>query len=351
VGHSAPLLTIVVMLLIGIAGSTLGMGEELIPLVPVFLLLSHRLGYDRIYGLALVLLAADMGFAAATTNPFTVYIAQGIAELPLSSGAWLRILFFVVTMAITIAYVLRYGAKIRRDPGASLMADDDFDLSGHEIDEHAFDARHLTIVLVSVVLFAGILFAVQTFGWWLSDMAGGFFLMGIVAAVIARLSLADTTRAFVAGMRDMVVAALVVGFARGIQVVLQDGQILDTVIHACASVLQHVPRYVAVQGMLLFQTALNFLIPSGSGQAAVTMPLMAPLSDVLGITRQTAVLAFQCGDGFSNIVIPTSGILMAMLSLAEIPYERWLRFVLPLFLILMGSAAALLTFAVAIGYR
>jgi uncharacterized ion transporter superfamily protein YfcC len=149
----------------------------------------------------------------------------------------------------------------------------------------------------------------------------------------------------------MVVAALVVGFARGISVVLAEGQIMDTIVHGAASVLGQVPRYVAVIGMLGFESTLNLLIPSGSGQAAVTMPLMAPLSDILGITRQTAVFAFTCGDGFSNSIIPTSGILMAMLSLAKIPYTRWLRFMIPLFLMLMGLAAGFLVIAVAIGYH
>ncbi len=130
-----------------------------------------------------------------------------------------------------------------------------------------------------------------------------------------------------------------------------DGQILDTLIHSAATVLQTVPRYVSVEGMLAFQTSLNFLVPSGSGQAAVTMPLMAPLADVLGITRQTAVLAFQFGDGLSNTIVPTSGVLMAMLALARIPYGKWLRFVLPLFLQVMALAAVFLAIAVAIGYR
>jgi uncharacterized ion transporter superfamily protein YfcC len=146
----------------------------------------------------------------------------------------------------------------------------------------------------------------------------------------------------------MTVAALVVGFARGITVVLEEGQILDTMIHAAAGVLQHVPRYAAAEGMLLFQTVLNFFIPSGSGQAAVTMPLMAPLADVLGLTRQTAVFAFTCGDGFSNMVIPTSGILMASLGLARVPYERWLRFMGPLLLQLLAVAAVFMAIAVAI---
>jgi uncharacterized ion transporter superfamily protein YfcC len=134
-------------------------------------------------------------------------------------------------------------------------------------------------------------------------------------------------------------------------VVLDDGQILDTLIYSAAALLQHVPGILAAEGMLLFQTVLNFFIPSGSGQAAVTMPLMAPLADVLGLTRQTAVFAFTCGDGFSNMVIPTSGILMAMLGLAHIPYDRWLRFVLPLLLQLLAVAAVFLAIAVVIGLR
>jgi uncharacterized ion transporter superfamily protein YfcC len=151
-------------------------------------------------------------------------------------------------------------------------------------------------------------------------------------------------------MEDMVVAALVVGFARGISVVLADGMIMDTVIHGAATVLGQVPRYVAVVGMLLFESSLNLLVPSGSGQAAVTVPLMAPLADILGLTRQTAVLAFTCGDGFSNTVIPTSGILMAMLALAKVPYGKWLRFMLPLFLQLMALSVVFLFIAVAIDY-
>jgi len=152
-------------------------------------------------------------------------------------------------------------------------------------------------------------------------------------------------------MEEMEVAALVVGFARGISVVLGEGMVMDTIVHGAAGVLSQIPRYFAVVGMLGFESTLNLLIPSGSGQAAVTMPLMAPLSDILGITRQTAVLAFTCGDGFSNSIIPTSGILMAMLSLAKIPYGTWLRFMLPLFGMLMGLSAIFLIIAVKIGYH
>lgn len=350
-GHSSTWLTIIIMVTLAIGGSTLGMGEEFIPLVPIFLIISNRMGFDRIYGLALVMLAADMGFAAATTNPFTVNIAQNIAELPLNSGIWLRIIFFICCMTVTVTYVLRYGYRIKANPSASLLAGDGEQVVVDNLDEHKFSTVHGVTLISCLLIFAGILYGVQKFDWWMSDMAGGFLLMGLIAAFLCKLSPADSIKAFVKGMEDMLVAALVVGFARGIQVVMQDGQIMDTVIYAAASMLETVPRYVSVVGMLFFQTTLNFFIPSGSGQAVVTMPLMAPLADVLGITRQTAVLAFQFGDGLSNTIIPTSGMLMAMLSLAKIPYTKWVRFFLPLFLQLLALAAVFLIIAVVIDYQ
>ncbi|MBC8423912.1 putative basic amino acid antiporter YfcC [bacterium] len=349
-GKSGPALTVVLMFVLSAGGSTLGMGEEFIPLVPVFLLVSKRLGYDRIYGLALVLVAAEVGFAASTTNPFTVCVAQGIAELPLYSGLELRLILYACAFAIALAYTLRYGRRIKADPAASFMPDDDFEIDDAGGDED-FTGRHWAILIASTLIFGFILFSTKQFDWWMSDMAGGFLLMGLVAGALARLPLDEAVKAFVKGMGDMVVAALVVGVARGIEVVLSDGQIMDTIVHGAASVLQHVPRYVAAIGMLCFESSLNLLVPSGSGQAAVTVPLMAPLSDIIGLTRQTAVLAFTCGDGFSNTIIPTSGIVMAMLALAKIPYGRWLRFMFPLYLMLMALSAVFLMIAVAIDYN
>jgi len=342
------LLTIVLMTAMAIGGSTLGMGEEFIPLVPIFLIVAKEIGCDRIFGVALVYVAGAVGFAAATTNPFTVNIAQEIAGLPLNSAISFRLLFFVACMTVTLVYMIRYGSRIRRDPSMSLMAGDELDLQTDDVEPPALRPAHLVILVACIVIFVFILYAVQEMGWWLTQMAGGFLLMGLVATAVARLPVREATLAAVRGMEEMTVAALVVGFARGITVVLEQGQILDTLIFSAAAVLQHVPRYVAAEGMLVFQAILNFFIPSGSGQAAVTMPLMAPLADVLGLTRQTAVFAFTCGDGFSNTVIPTSGILMASLGLARVPYDRWLRFMAPLLLQLFVLAAVFMAIAVAI---
>lgn len=348
--NSGPMLTIVLMTALAIGGSTIGMGEELIPLVPIFLLVSQQLGYDRIYGFVLVYLGADVGFAAATTNPFTVQIAQGIAEVPLGSGIWLRVIFLSVILAATLIYVLRYGRKIKKDPSKAIVPFDESTVAAGKIEMVKLRAAHVWILLTCVAVFALIIYLMQARDWWLNEMSGGFLLMGVIAVIISGLPLSEAVRAFIKGMEDMVVAAMVVGFARGIQVVLLDGQILDTVIFSAASVLRNTSTVFAAEGMLIFQSILNFFIPSGSGQAAVTMPLMAPLSDILGITRQTAVFAFTCGDGFSNSIVPTGGILMAMLSLAKIPYEKWLRFMMPLFLTLMLLSAIFLAIAVVIKY-
>lgn len=349
-GNKPQILIILLMVIIGIAASTLGMGEELLPIIPLFLVVSKKLGYDRIFGVAAIWIAAEIGFAAATTNPYTVQIAQNIAEVPLNSGITFRLIFFVLIMTVSIIFLLRYGARIKKDPSKSIMPDDDFIIESDSFVKIKLTIRHLTIIIIGIVLFAFIIYAVQFFGWWINDMAGAFLLLGILCVLISKMKLSEATQAFVKGMEEMVVAALVVGFARGVQIALQEGQIMDTIIHSAASNLQEFPEYVAAGGMLVFQTTLNFLIPSGSGQAAVTMPLMAPLSDLVGITRQSAVFAFTCGDGFSNMIIPTSGILMAVLSLAKVPFLKWFKFVLPLFLICMVFSFIFLFIAVYIGY-
>lgn len=349
-GNKPQLLIILLMVIIGIAASTLGMGEELLPIIPLFLIVSKKLGYDRIFGVAAVWIAAEIGFAAATTNPYTVQIAQNIAEVPLNSGITFRLIFFAVVMSVSIIFLLRYGARIKKDPSRSIMPDDDFILETDSFVEINFTLKHFIIIVMGISLFAFIIYAVQFFGWWINDMAGAFLLMGILCVLISGMKLNEATHAFIKGMEEMVVAALVVGFARGVQIVLQDGQIMDTIIYSAASSLKEFPGYVAAGGMLVFQTTLNFLIPSGSGQAAVTMPLMAPLSDLVGITRQTAVFAFTCGDGFSNMIIPTSGILMAVLSLAKVPFLKWFKFIFPLFLICIMFSFIFLFVAVYIGY-
>ena len=348
--NSGTALTVVLMLSISAAGSTLGMGEEFIPLVPVFLYVSHKLGYDKLYGLALVFVSAEIGFASATTNPFNVQIAQGIAEVPLGSGMGFRLIFYAVILITAITYMLRYGKKLKQDFSHSYLAADNVYKEDDNLEHFDLNRKHIQIVICSAILFVGILWAVQTQGWWMAEMGAGFLLIGMVAAVIGKLSLNEATKAFILGMEEMLVGALVIGFAKGIQVALVEGQIMDSVIYYTSGTLAYLPKIVAAEGMLVFQTILNFFIPSGSGQAATTIPIMVPLADLLGITRNTAIFAFTCGDGFANSIIPTSGILMAMLGIAGIPYKDWLRFIMPLFGWLMAVSAIFLAVAVVIEY-
>lgn len=350
-GGSDRWVTALLIFLMSIGSSTMGMSEEYVALIPVFLVLAYRLGYDRIYGLSMVLIPSVVGFACSTTNPFTIHVAQGIAELPINSGILLRVLFFICCVGTSILYLLRYGSKVRANPEASLAANLPCISEDHKVEEHRFRRSHVVTMLTCGMLFIFTLFAVQAWDWGLREMSGIFFLMGIVTIAICRLDLHASATAFSKGMEDMVVPALCVGFARAIEVVLSDGMIMDTVIYYSAKVLEQLPEALAAQGILIFQAVLNIFIPSGSGQAALTMPIITPLADSLGLTRQVAVFAFQCGDGFSNMLIPTSGELMAMLAIAKVPFGTWLRYAVPLFAILMAWSAIFLAAGVILGYQ
>lgn len=331
--------------------SFMGIGSEGIALIPVFFYLSKSFGYDRIFGLGLLCVPLYLGWSSGVTNPFTVQIAQIIAELPIGSGIGFRFLLFFVYAAVGFYFLMRYGEKVRRNPSASLMAGDDFDISAYgEFEKIELTRKHTSILLFFVIAYAAILVAVQTIGWGLIEMSACFIGMVIVITIISGMSGDESMAAFTKGLEIMIVPALVVGVARGISVVLQEGMIIDTVIHSASNALMTLPKVAAAEGMLVFQSLLNFFIPSASGQALVSMPLMTPMADLLNISRQTTVLAYILGDGLSNMIIPTNGVLMAMLGLAKISFEKWFKFVLPLFLICVLLAVGFIALAIVIGY-
>lgn len=333
------------------ASSFMGMGSEFIPLIPIFLLIAKETGRDRLFGVSLYMLPVFIGWTCAITNPFTVQIAQSIAELPIGSGMLFRVVLFVICFVIGFYYLMRYGNRVKQNWSKSIMGEAEFILSDDfSLEDKPITKRHILIVVVALLLFGLILYAVQTMGWGLIEMTGGFFAVGLCTIAISGMSNEQAMKAFVKGLELMIVPALIVGFARGIQVVMIEGQIVDTILFHTASTLQEMPKTLAVEGMFIFQSFLNFFIPSASGQALVSMPLMVPLADLLDVSRQMAVLAFILGDGFSNIVIPTNGVLMAILGMALVPFEKWFRFVFPLFLILMGIAVIALLVALYIGY-
>lgn len=351
--HDSPVtLSFILFSAIALGGSLLGMGQEYIPLVPLFLIISKRMGFDRVFGLALLLIPFCIGWATGITNPFNTQIAQQIAELPQGSGIGLRILSFLICSAIGFLYLMRYGIRVKKDPARSVMPDDPFLLEGElqPVSVGSVERKHILIGLTALVLFSIMLYAVQTMGWGLIEMSGAFFTVGVCTILLSGMSGDESMKAFIEGLEFMIMPALLVGFARGIQVVLEDGQIIDTILFHSATSLQGQHSLISVEGMYVFQTLLNFFIPSASGQALVSMPLLIPMSDLLGISRQITVLAFIFGDGFSNLVLPTLGYLMAVIGIAGIPYEKWIRFALPLYLMLALAAGFLLALAWWVGY-
>lgn len=323
----------VAMFFFSICGAVFGMAEETLPFIPIFVGLMIAAGYDSITGTAVVFCGAGAGFAGAFINPFTIQVAQGIAQVEILSGMGFRVVMYICMLILTVAFVLRYASKVKKDPTLSLMHEDDIKRED-VVDLEAlpeFDGRRKAILIVFVIAIIFLVYAVVTWGWYMDEIAALFFVMSwIVALIDKNLGFNSYAETLGKGMADVAGGALVVGFARGILVVMTDGNILHTILHSCAGFLEKLPSMVSAVGMYIFQCLLNFIVPSGSGQAAVSMPIMAPLSDLVGVTRQTACIAFQLGDGISNIFTPTSGYFMAGLALAKIPWAKWAKWILPL---------------------
>lgn len=345
----------IVMTLFSFFGAAFGMCEEAMPFVLIFVPLALRLGYDSIVGVCLTFLAAGVGFAGAFLNPFTLQIAQGIAGVRPVSGWEYRLVIWAISTAVVIVWVMIYAARVKKNPRLSPMYELDrqrrSDLDqGQEV--HAvFTRRHglalITLGLAIVVMIYGVI----ALEWYIVELGGLFLAMGIVAGICAGMGPNRLAAAFIAGVKDMAGAALIVGFAGGILVTLEDGGIMDTVLHGMASMTANLPPVLAADAMYGIQVVLNFFIPSGSTKAALTMPLMAPLADLSGITRQTAVLAYQLGDGFTNMIIPTSGVTIGTLAMARIPYEKWFRWNLPMQIVFVLMSLAFLVWPVVSGWE
>ncbi len=341
------------IIVFSIGGATIGMAEEAIVFVPIGIALARALGYDAIVGMAIVALGAAAGFTAGVINPFTVGVAQGIAEIPLFSGIVLRLVILVCTWVLVITYVYKYAKKVKSDPTKSLVYDLEQEEKHNAIDLSNIKKMTTNDVLVLLVFAAGmgvLVYGVFQYGWYITEIAAIFLAIGILSGIVAKMTLDDIAKNFIAGAKDIAMGALVVGLARGLLVIMEGSLIIDTVVYGLASAINGLPKAVSAVGMLVVQSFINFFIPSGSGQAATTMPIMAPLSDVIGVTRQTAVLAYQFGDGISNSIIPTSGVLLANLSIAKIKYEKWVKFVAPLIALWTLMAAAFMVIAVLINY-
>jgi uncharacterized ion transporter superfamily protein YfcC len=322
------------MFLFSLAGTLFGMCEETMPFVLIFIPLALSLGYDSLVGTAIPFLGAAAGFAGAVFNPFTVGIAQGIAELPLYSGMEYRFFVWILSTVGMTAFVMLYANKIKKNPEKSPV----FELDQARKHELKLDTsapaiitlNHKLVLLAFLLAMGLLLVGVLKFKWYIDEIAALFFGLGIVAGLFGKLSLNEITDSFKAGARDMMGVALIIACARAILVIAVDGKILDVMLYSLASLISHFHPIFAAQAMFVTQGIINFFVHSGSGQAALTMPVMAPLADVIGISRQTAVLAFVFGEGWINPILPTSGVTMGILGLAGISWEKWAKWLLPI---------------------
>ena len=333
-----PWVIALLMLLFALGGGTIGMAEETLPFLPALVLLAKRLGYDETTGAAIGLVGAGAGFAGAFLNPFTVGVGQGIAGLPLFSGMGYRVIVWLVMTAIAIVYVLRHAARVRGEAPAD---------EGGEL-ATAPPLRQKLVLVTLLTALGLVVVGALSWEWGILELAGLFVGLAVVAGLVGGLGANATAERFVEGASAIAGGALVVGLARGVLVVFDGARVTDTILHGLAGLVQGLPAQVSIVGIYAVQVLLSYLVPSGSGQAALSLPILVPLADIVGVTRQTSVLAYQFGDGFSNIFTPTSGYFMAGLALAGIPWPRWAKFMWPLQLLWLAAGLVLLLVAHAI---
>ena len=328
-----------------LGGATFGMSEEAIPFVLIFIPLALALGYDSIIGVSIPFVGSQVGFAAAFLNPFNVGVAQGIAGIDLFSGMGYRFIVWVIATAITIGFLMWYAARVKRDPTLSpTYALDQEKRQENVVDFHGFagmTATHGAVLLIFLGFMVAMVVGVAMFDWYINEIAALFLVMGVVVGVVGRLNADQFVEAFISGAKDLVTTALVIALAKGTVVLARDAHIIDTVLHSLVPLVQSSSPIFAAQKMFVIQSVINFFIHSGTGQAALTMPIMAPLADLVGVSRQTAILAYQFGE-FTTPMIPTSGITVGVLALARIPWITWAKWMIPLQLMYLVMALLLL---------
>ncbi len=339
------------LLLFSVFGATMGMSTEVMIFVPIGIALAASLGLDKVTGTAMIAMGAASGFTSGVLNPFNVGVAQDIAEIPMFSGMGYRLVILGILLVINTVYITWYARRVKADPSKSIIygETEDNEFVFDEKDEPMTMVYGMTLLVIAAG-FAFLIYGLSKLDWYFEEMSAIFITMGVVCGFINHYSPNKIATTFGAGAKGIVVGALIVGIARGVEMALSDAMILDTIVHAIASLVNTMPQSLKAVGMFLAQSLINCVITSGTGQAAVTMPLMVPVADLIGITRQTAVLAFQLGDGFSNSVLPTSSALMGYLVVSKIPYAKWLKFMLPLFVLWTIFGCIFMLGAIAIGY-
>ncbi len=389
------IIMVMIMTLFSFFGAVFGMSEETIAFTIILVPLAISMGYDSIVGVGLVYVAAHLGFSGAILNPFTIGIAQGLAEIPLFSGIEYRIFSWVVINIVGFTIIIRYARKVKKNPKSSVMYHEDAhwrnEFGGKSVEANYYTPRiawvvyglliltmlafswfypqttlkmgnsaatwyvipALTLIFVlagyfslrkSVHYFILVLLAytiiylivgVMGYGWYVMEIATLFMGLGIASGLAINKSADEVAKLFVEGVKDILSAAIVIGLAGGIIITLEEGGIIDSILYGLSKTMGNFGDIASVGVMYMIQTVINIAIPSGSAKAAITMPIMAPFSDLIGVSRQATVMAFQFGDGFTNMITPTSGVLIAVLGVARIPYEKWFRWIWPYMLILI----------------
>jgi uncharacterized ion transporter superfamily protein YfcC len=335
--------------LFSLGGATFGMNEEVIPFVLIFVPLALALGYDTVVGVSIPFLGSQVGFGAAFLNPFNVGIAQGIAGVPVFSGIGYRLVVWAAATFVTIAFLMWYAARVKNNPALSPT----FVLDQAKRQEHAvavspeehvnehMSGRHAAVLAIFALALCTMVVGVVKYDWFIDEIAALFLAMAIVVGVVGRLGADSWVASFMQGAKDLAPTALVIAIARATMILARDAHIIDTMLHGLMPLVQSSHPVFAAQKMYLIQSVINFFIHSGTGQAALTMPIMAPLADLVGVTRQTAILAFQLGE-LSTPMIPTSGITVGVLALARVPWLTWAKWMIPLQLIYLVLALLLL---------
>ena len=355
------LLLPIIIFLFSLGGATFGMSEEAVPFISILAPLTLALGYDSIVAVAITYLACILGFSSAMLNPFTVGIAQSIAGIQVYSGIELRTVIWFITTLVGTAFIMAYAMKIKKNPELSPMFEHDQvkresdqikrkNLQNFEDKKGDFTLSHKIILLAFAIAIGVIVWGVLEKGFWIPEIAAVFLAVGVISGILGKLSPDEMANAFIEGAKEMIGPAIMIGFARGIIVIAENANIIDTILYNLSSAIGSLPSLLAAYVMYPIQMFINFFINSGSGQAALTMPILAPLGDLVGISRQLTVLIYQLGDGFSNAMFPTSGVLIACLGIAGVPYGKWLKWIIPLQIILFALSIGFITIASLIGW-
>ena len=341
----------VFLTLFSIFGFTMGMSSEVMIFVPIGITLALFLGLDKVTGTAMIALGAAVGFTAGILNPFNVGVAQDIAELPLFSGMAYRIVILVILLVATSAYIIIYAKKVAANSEKSVIygIQEDTEYTFEDVSD-SISKSQIAVLVIMAAGFGILIYGLSKKGWYFEEMSGLFIFMGIACGLVSGYGPSRIAKEFGNGAKGIVVGCLIIGIARTVEVILSDAKILDTIVYGIVNIVNVMPGSIKAVGMFICQSLINCVIVSGTGQAAVTMPLMVPVSDLVGISRQTAVLAFQLGDGFSNSVLPMSSSLMGYLAVSKIPYSKWLKFMMPLFLIWTALGCLFMLGALIIGY-